>query len=80
MRIYEVKEHIEDTNISRDILDMNKIIQKLTLYSEFVEELNYYDSDYVSILSSKAKTMLYKMYCVFDSYIEEMLKNGEIKK
>ena len=28
--------------------DMNKIIQRLTLQSEFVEKINYYDSKYIS--------------------------------
>ena len=71
MRICELKEHIGNTNISTDIFDMNKIIQQLTLQSEFIEELNYYDSEYISILSSKAKMMLYKMYCILEVYMQE---------
>ena len=71
MRFCEVKEHIGNTNISTDIFDMNKIIQRLTLQSEFIEELNYYDSEYISILSDKAKVILYKMYSILDFYMKE---------
>ena len=46
MQIYEVKEHIQNTNVNRDIFDMSRMLQKLTFYTEFVQELNNDDSNY----------------------------------
>ena len=79
MQIYEVKEHIQNTNVNRDIFDMSRMLQKLTFYTEFVQELNHDDSDYISILSSKAKKLICIIYNIFDVYMKEMLEDGEIQ-
>lgn len=79
MRVYEVKEHIQNTNVNRDIFDMSRMLQKLTFYTEFVQELNYYDSDYLSILSSKAKRLICIIYNVFDVYMKEILEDEKVK-
>lgn len=80
MRVYEVKEHIQNTNVNRDIFDMSRMLQKLTFYTEFVQELNYYDSNYISILSSKAKKLICIIYNIFDIYMKEMLEDEEKNK
>ena len=77
MRVYEVKEHIQNTNVNRD---MSRMLQKLTFYTEFVQELNQDDSNYISILSSKAKKLICIIYNIFDVYMKEILENGEIQK
>ena len=79
MRVYEVKEHIQNTNVNRDIFDMSRMLQKLTFYTEFVQELNYYDSDYLSILSSKAKRLICIIYNVFDVYMKDKLEDEKVK-
>lgn len=79
MRVYEVKEHIQNTNVNRDIFDMSRMLQKLTFYTEFVQELNYYDSDYLSILSSKAKRLICIIYNIFDVYMKEILEDEKVK-
>ena len=79
MQIYEVKEHIQNTNVNRDIFDMSRMQQKLTFYTEFVQELNHDDSDYISILSSKAKKLICIIYNIFDVYMKEMVEDGEIQ-
>lgn len=80
MRVYEVKEHIQNTNVNRDIFDMSRMLQRLTFYTEFVQELNQDDSNYISILSSKAKKLICIIYNIFDVYMKEILENGEIQK
>ena len=79
MRVYEVKEHIQNTNVNRDIFDMSRMLQRLTFYTEFVQELNYYDSDYLSILSSKAKKLICIIYNIFDVYMKEILEDEKVK-
>lgn len=80
MRVYEVKAHIQNTNVNRDIFDMSRMLQKLTFYTEFVQEVNQDDSNYISILSSKAKKLICIIYNIFDVYMKEILENGEIQK
>ena len=41
MKVVEIREDIRDTSIIRDIFDINKISQQLSLYSEFITDVNY---------------------------------------
>ncbi len=66
MHLIEVRQSLNDTAVERDIYDINKIIRKLTEYTDFTEELSYTDYLYISTLLSKTKTLLYKAYTIFE--------------
>ncbi len=66
MHLIEVRQSLTDTAVERDIYDINKIIRKLTEYTDFTEELSYTDYLYISTLLSKTKTLLYKAYTIFE--------------
>lgn len=78
MKLYELKNDIRDTSITRDILDLSKICQRLALYVEFITEINHNDFDYISITTNKAKTMLCTVHYMLENYIKEMQKNKQI--
>ena len=60
LKIVELKETIKNSNLTNNIYDMQKIIQKLILNLEFVEEINKDDYNYLEILTEKSKIALEK--------------------
>lgn len=60
LKIVELKETIKDSNLTNNIYDMQKIIQKIILNLEFIEEINKDDYNYLEILTEKSKTALEK--------------------
>lgn len=66
MHLLEVRQTLYNTEVSRDILDINKLSQRLNQYLEQTEDLSYCDFAYISALTSKAKTLLYKAYTIFN--------------
>ncbi len=60
LKIVELKETIKNSNLTNNIYDMQKIIQKMILNLEFIEELNKDDYNYLKILTEKSKIALEK--------------------
>ena len=76
MKIVEVKEDIRDSSITRDIFDIKKISQQLSLYSEFIIDVNYTDFKYVKILLDKSKTMLCNVNYLLEPYFKKEYKKA----
>ncbi len=74
MKIVEIKEDIRDSSIIRDIFDINKISQRINLYSEFITDINYTDFEYLQILLNKSKTMLSNVNFILEHYYNEAIK------
>lgn len=66
MHLLEIRQTLYDTEVTRDILDINKLSQRLNEFLEQTEDLSYCDFAYISALTSKAKTLLYKAYTIFN--------------
>lgn len=66
MHLLEVRQTLYNTEVSRDILDINKLAQRLNEFLEQTDDLSYCDFAYISALTSKAKTLLYKAYTIFN--------------
>ena len=60
LKIVELKETMKDSNLTNNIYDMQKIIQKMILNLEFIEEINKDDYNYLEILTEKSKIALEK--------------------
>ena len=60
LKIVELKETIKNSNLTNNIYDMQKIIQKMILNLEFIEEINKDDYNYLEILTEKSKIALEK--------------------
>ena len=60
LKIVELKETIKDSALTNNIYDMQKIIQKIILNLEFIEEINKDDYNYLEILTEKSKIALEK--------------------
>lgn len=60
LKIVELKETIKDSNLTNNIYDMQKIIQKMILNLEFIEDINKDDYNYLEILTEKSKIALEK--------------------
>ena len=60
LKIVELKETIKDSNLTNNIYDIQKIIQKMILNLEFIEEINKDDYNYLEILTEKSKIALEK--------------------
>lgn len=74
MHLLEIRQTLYDTEVTRDILDINKLAQRLNEFLEQTEDLSYCDFAYISVLTSKSKTLLYKAYTIFK------LENKEVKR
>lgn len=74
MHLLEVRQTLYNTEVTRDILDINKLSQRLNEFLEQTEDLSYCDFAYISALTSKAKTLLYKAYTIFK------LENKEVER
>ena len=66
MHLLEIRQTLHDTSIERYIYDIGKLSRKLTEFTEFTDDLSYTDLAYITALASKAKTLLYKAYTIFD--------------
>ena len=60
LKIVELKETIKDSDLTNNIYDMQKIIQKIILNLEFIEDINKDDYNYLEILTEKSKIALEK--------------------
>ena len=60
LKIVELKETMKDSNLTNNIYDMQKKIQKMILNLEFIEEINKDDYNYLEILTEKSKIALEK--------------------
>lgn len=74
MKIVEIKEDIRDSSIVRDVFDINRISQRLSLYTEFITDVNFTDYKYTQILLDKSKTMLCTVNYIMENYYNEFLK------
>lgn len=77
MHLLEVRQTLYNTEVSRDILDINKLAQRLNEFLEQTEDLSYCDFAYISALTTKAKTLLYKAYTIFN--IEDKEVERDVK-
>ena len=60
LKIVELKETMKDSNLTNNIYDMQKIIQKIILNLESIEDIHKDDYNYLEILTEKSKTALEK--------------------
>lgn len=74
MKIVEIKEDIRDSSIVRDVFDITRISQRLSLYTEFITDVNFTDYKYTQILLDKSKTMLCTVNYIMENYYNEFLK------
>lgn len=74
MKIVEIKEDIRDSSIVRDVFDITRISQRLSLYTEFITDINFTDYKYMQILLDKSKTMLCTVNYILENYYNEFLK------
>ena len=80
MHLIEIRQTLHDTSAERDIYDISKISRKLAEFvCVFTEDLNYTDFAYITSLTSKAKTLLYRAYTIFKINNEEVQKNDKQK-
>ncbi len=61
LRIIEIKETLEDTSLIDNLYKVNKLTKELIKQTEFIEELNKTDFDYINILMEKTKYNLEKI-------------------
>lgn len=65
MHILEVRQTLHDTSAEKDIYDLDKLSKQLIEFVKITDDLSYIDFAYISALTSKAKTLLYKAYTIF---------------
>lgn len=76
MKLYEIRQDLQDTSITRDILDISRISQRLALFVEFVDEgVATYDYEYLTATAHKTKTMLAVADQILQSYVTENTRN-----
>ena len=61
LKIVEVKETLEDTSLIDNLYEVNKLTKELIKQTEFIEELNKTDFEYINIVLEKTRTNLEKV-------------------
>lgn len=75
MKLYEIRNQDTET-ITRDILDISRIAQRLALFVEFLDNgVATYDYEYLTATAHKTKTMLAVADQILQSYVTERTRN-----
>lgn len=75
MKLYEIRRQDIDS-ITRDILDISRIAQRLALFVEFLDDgVATYDYEYLTATAYKAKTMLSVADQILQGYVTESTDN-----
>ena len=75
MKLYEIRNQNTDT-ITRDILDISRIAQRLALFVEFLDDgVATHDYEYLTATAHKAKTMLAVADQILQGYVTEYIRN-----
>ena len=78
MKLYELRQNIQDTSITRDILDISRISQRLALFVEFVDNgIATFDYEYLTATAHKVKTMLAVANQILEPYVAETTRNNK---
>lgn len=64
IRIVEVKEPITDSSIIDNLYHIQKLVRYMINLTEFIEESNKIDLDYINIILDKTKVNLQKIYSI----------------
>lgn len=60
VKIVEIKETLENTTLLDNIYAIDKIVKDIIKQTEFIEDLNIDDYNYINIILEKIKTNLKK--------------------
>ena len=63
-KIVEVKEPITDSSIIDNLYHIQKLVKYMINLTEFIEESNKTDMDYINIILDKTKVNLQKIYSI----------------
>ena len=75
MKLYEIRNQDTET-ITRDILDISRIAQRLALFVEFLDNgVATYDYEYLTATAHKTKTMLAVADQILQPYVTERTRN-----
>ena len=61
LKVLEIKETLEDTEIINNIYEVNNAIRSIIKQTEFITELNKADYDYLNIILKRTKINLNKV-------------------
>ena len=76
MKLYEIRQNIQDTSVTRDILDISRISQRLALFVEFIDQgVATQDFEYLTATAHKTKTMLAVADQILQGYVTETTRN-----
>lgn len=64
IKIVEVKEPITDSSITDNLYHIQKLVKYMINLTEFIEESNKTDMDYINIILDKTKVNLQKIYSI----------------
>ena len=64
IKIVEVKEPITDSSIIDHLYHIQKLVKYMINLTEFIEESNKTDMDYINIILDKTKVNLQKIYSI----------------
>ena len=75
MKLYEIRNQETET-ITRDILDISRIAQRLSLFVEFLDNgVATYDFEYLTATAHKSKLMLAVADQILQGYVTEYNRN-----
>ncbi len=66
IKVYEIKETISDSKLMDNLYAINKITKELIKQTEFIQDINKDDLDYINIALEKIKINLEKAYLIIN--------------
>ena len=66
LRVVELKETLEDSQLIDNIYAINKITQDMVRLTEFMIDFNYNDYRYINVVMERCKRALEKVYSVME--------------
>lgn len=66
IKVYEITETISDSKLMDNLYSINKITKELIKQTEFIQDINKDDLDYINIALEKIKINLEKAYLIIN--------------
>ena len=70
-QVIEIMKDTRDSNIQRNALNLQNVVDNIKLILENLNELNHLDYDYISVLMDKSLTMLCTVNYILENYIHK---------
>lgn len=70
-QVIEITKETRDSNIQRNALNLQNVVDSIKLILENVDELNHLDYDYISAIMGKSLMLLSNVNYILENYMQK---------